>query len=300
VRKAPSWLAKGGSFGASKDKESAVPAASPAASAAPTPSNLLSAPPSGVQRAVSAGSSFGGGRGDDVEIERDYGGLDNGVTTSAGALGGDAKSGGGAFGARFPYRDRGAAGGGGVERGDHRGVFGGTRRQYVPAAERGPQGAGGPAGTGGEREFRDFRSGGTSATAADRPSGATTGLFRSTSGGADREREGGESTRRFGGGDRGERAAFGAAVDGAGSSGPTPSGSAGPASAAASPAAAAFPAGPDARGVLRVSKAALLALYSPSLMPPYLEHGLTEGLATRDSLGPVSWGAVNWGDLWAR
>jgi hypothetical protein len=62
-----------------------------------------------------------------------------------------------------------------------------------------------------------------------------------------------------------------------------------------------WPRGSDSTGVLRVSRAALLSLYQPSLMPEVMEEGLKEHIATRDCLGPASWnGTPNWPDLWRR
>jgi len=62
----------------------------------------------------------------------------------------------------------------------------------------------------------------------------------------------------------------------------------------------AWPASPDAGGVQRVSRGALLAVYMPSLLPDALAHGLSEGVATRDSLGPVAWSSVRWHEMWQK
>ena len=49
-----------------------------------------------------------------------------------------------------------------------------------------------------------------------------------------------------------------------------------------------------------MSRAALLELYTPSLLPDFLAAPLKDAVATRDSLGPVTWDPVNWTELWSR
>jgi hypothetical protein len=61
-----------------------------------------------------------------------------------------------------------------------------------------------------------------------------------------------------------------------------------------------FPTNVDSDGILRVSQAAIIALYTPSLLAGHLEQNISDGIITRDSLGPTMWNLQNWNDLWNR
>lgn len=55
--------------------------------------------------------------------------------------------------------------------------------------------------------------------------------------------------------------------------------------------------GGGARGV-KYSREELLSHYTPSLLPPSLEPPI-EGVTTRDSLNPATWGGVPWDKVWS-